>query len=283
MHLWVIFIILYGIFKGLREPIKKNALTKNGVLETLFLYTFFGFLMCIPFSPDAFSIKPEYLFYVFIKSAVIFIAWIAAFWAVKKLPVSFYGIVDMSRVVFSTLLGVAVLKESLTVKGVTGLILVIIGIYMLNAGKKSSGEKIKTKYVLMTFLSCALNAVSGTMDKVLMSTGEITSSQLQFWFMLMLSALYFVYIYAKGERINYKTGFKNPGIYIISALLIFGDRLLFIANADPQSKVTLMTIIKQSSVIVTILSGWLIYKEKNILYKFVCAAVTISGILIAAL
>ena len=283
MQMWVVLIALYGIFKGLREPVKKKALEKNGVLETLFLYVFFGFVMCIPFSPDAFEIPPKYIGFIFIKSAVIFVAWIASFMSVKKLPVSLYGILDTSRVIFSTLFGIILLGESITPQSGTGLLLVVIGLYLVNAKKSGETAGGGMKYVWITLLSCALNAISGTMDKMLMSTGEITSSQLQFWFMLLLSVMYFVYIKARGERINFHTGLKNTGIYIISALLILGDRMLFVANRDPRSMVTVMTLIKQCSVPVTIISGMLVYKEKHILYKLFCAVIIIAGILIATL
>lgn len=283
MHYWIFFIILYGLFKGLREPIKKKALEKTGLLDTLFLYTFIGFIFTIPISKDVFSITPRYFVFVFIKSFVIFTAWILSFLSVKKLPVSIYGVMDMSRVLFSTLMGVAILGESLTLNGIIGLILVVIGLLMLNMKKSGESTEIKMKYILTTLLACALNAVSGTMDKILMSTGEITSSQLQFWFMLLLSAMYFVYIHAKGGRIDFKNGLKTPGIYVISALLIFGDKLLFIANSDPESKVTVMTLIKQCSVIVTIIAGKLVYKEKNIIYKTICAAIVVAGILTAVI
>ncbi len=283
MELWIIFIILYGVFKGLREPIKKKALEKNGVLETLFLYVFLGFLMCIPFSGDALLIQPKFLVIILIKSSVIFAAWIAAFISVKKLPVSLYGIMDTSRVIFSTLLGILILGEALTAKGTVGLLLVVVGIYLVNTKKSGERAEIKIKYLLAMFISCALNAVSGTIDKIVMMTGEITSSQLQFWFMLLLSLMYYIYIRSRGEKVNFRTGLKNPCIYLMSGLLIFGDRLLFMANSDPASKVTLMTVIKQSSVVVTILSGMIIYKEKNILFKLMCAAIVIAGILMVVL
>ncbi len=283
MQMWVVLIALYGIFKGLRDPVKKKALEKNGVLETLFLYVLFGFLMCIPFSPDAFEIPPKYIGFIFIKSAVVFVAWTASFVSVKKLPVSLYGILDTSRVIFSILFGVILLGESITLQSGSGLLLVVAGLYMVNAKKGGDTAGDGMKYVWITLLSCVFNAVSGTMDKMLMSTGEITSSQLQFWFMLLLSVMYFVYIKARGERINFRTGLKNTAIYIISALLILGDRILFVANSDPRSMVTVMTLIKQCSVPVTIISGMLVYKEKNILYKLICAAIIIAGILIATL
>lgn len=281
MHYWIFFVVLYGIFKGMREPIKKKALEKTGLLDVLFLYTFIGFLFTIPISKDVFSITPKYFGLVFIKSAVIFAAWILSFLSVKKLPVSVYGVMDMSRVLFSTFMGVFVLGETLTLKGSVGLVLVVLGLFLLNLKKDGENVETRMKYIWITLLSCALNAVSGTMDKAMMSTGEITTSQLQFWFMLLLSAMYFVYIHIKGGRVDFKSGLKNPGIYVISALLIFGDKLLFIANSYPESRVTLMTLIKQSSVIVAIISGKLIYKEKNILYKTMCAAVVIAGILTA--
>lgn len=281
MQTWVIYIVLYGLLKGMREPIKKKALESIGVLDSLFLYTFIGFLFTIPISHNVFAIAPKYIAFILLKSGVIFAAWIAAFASVKKLPVSLYGLVDMSRVIFSTILGVFVLGEALTVQGIFGLLLVVTGLYLANAKKDGSDEPFRLKYIWLTLLSCALNAVSGTLDKFLMATGEITSSQLQFWFMLTLSAMYFIYIHATGGKIDYKAGFTNPRIYILSALLIFGDKLLFIANADPQSKVTVMTLIKQCSVIVTILAGKFLYREKHILYRCVCAAIVIFGIFLA--
>ena len=69
----------------------------------------------------------------------------------------------------------------------------------------------------------------------------------------------------------------------MSVSLIVGDKLLFEANANPASEVTVMTIIKQSAVIVTVLTGWLIFKEKHILYKMMCAGIVLSGIFIALL
>ena len=69
----------------------------------------------------------------------------------------------------------------------------------------------------------------------------------------------------------------------MSLSLVVGDRLLFEANASPSSEVTVMTIIKQSSVIVTVLLGWLIYKEKNIAYKLFCCLIVLAGISTAIL
>ena len=69
----------------------------------------------------------------------------------------------------------------------------------------------------------------------------------------------------------------------MSLSLVFGDRLLFTANAMPESQVTIMTVIKQSSVIITVLTGWIFFKEKNILFKIMCCGIILCGIFISIL
>jgi len=283
MKLWIIFILLYGILKGAREPIKKGVLKDVGVLTALFVYTFVGFLMSAPTAVGVFSVTPFAFLLVVIKSFVIFVAWILAFLAIKKVPVSVYGLCDMSRVIFSTLLGVFFLGESLTGKGILSLILVVAGLYFENANKSAENENYQMKYIWIIFAECFLNAVSGTMDKYIMSTGEITSSALQFWFMLLLSVFYLGYILIKREKLELKKAFTNPWLYVLSFSLILGDRMLFIANADPESQVTIMTLVKQSSAVVTIILGKLIYKEKNIIRKLICAGVILVGITLAVI
>jgi len=44
-----------------------------------------------------------------------------------------------------------------------------------------------------------------------------------------------------------------------------------------------MTLLEQAGCVVTILAGKFLFKEKNIAYKLFCAAVIITGIVIAVL
>ena len=279
-NLWIIFIFIYSFLKGSREGMKKAALRKSSSSEILFFYTLIGFILTIPFSKEAFSLAPIYIFYVFLKSAVVCTAWIFAFIAIDKMSVSLYGITDLSRMVFSTLLGVVVLGESFTLPKAIGVLLVITGLMLANLKKTSSGTKEITLPVLIAvLLNCFLNAVSGTMDKVLMQ--YMLSSQLQFWFMLFTTVIYGAVLLVRREKISIKTLKTNYWVPLMSLSLIIGDRLLFEANKSPLSEVTVMTVIKQSSVIVTVLTGWLVFKEKHILYKMMCTLIVLSGIFIA--
>lgn len=281
---WMLLVLLYGVCKGVREIVKKKSLEKSTIMEVLFLYTFLSLLMVVPDIGNAGGVDAKLIFLIAIKSFIIFLAWICSFKAIEKLPISFYGIIDLSRVLFATLLGVFVLGEVLSFYQKVGLVLVLTGLLMLKRkklGKNIELEDIEVRYVVLAIISCLLNAVSGLMDKLLMK--EVTSSQLQFWYMLFLVLYYVLYIMISKTKIRWNMVWKNYWIWILSLLFVIADRALFVANGMEESRVTVMTLIKQSSCIVTILAGKFIFKEKNIGYKLLCAAIIVGGIIIAVL
>ena len=283
MGMWIGLVAFYGLAKGARDALKKKALQQSSLMEVLFFHTALAFLMTIPFSHNVFGIPPIYHLWVFIKSFVVFIAWIFAFSSIKKMPVSFYGIMDSARMIFSTVLALLFLNESMTIPKGVGLMLVLCGIVIVNLGNHNTDERVKTKYLILSLASCLLNAISGFMDKKLLGAGDIDSSQLQFWYMLYMTALYGAYILARRVPLRLSTLKTNYWIIILSVLFVAADRALFIANEDPQSQVTVMTLIKQSSVVITVLTGKLFFKEKHILKRSICAAIVIAGICVATL
>lgn len=296
---WILLVLFYGLSKGAREVMKKKALQKNSVIEVLFVYTLLSFVFVAPTAGQAMGLEGKWLFWIAVKSFVIFIAWIVSFKAIEKMPISIYGVLDLSRVLFSTFLGVMVLKEQMTVYRVIGLMFVLLGLIMLKYKKKPKVRLAETEalavapdtvkktdtvaviYVLFALLSCILNAVSGTMDKILMK--HMTTTQLQFWYMLFLVVYYLIYVLAVKAKLNWKTLFKNYWIIALSVLFVLADKALFIANGIEESQVTVMTLIKQSGCIMTILGGKFVFHEKNIGYKLMCAGIVIAGIVIGVI
>ena len=277
-NLWILLVFIYALMKGGREGMKKAALKRSGANEILFFYTLFAWILCLPFSGGAFEISGIYIFYSFIKAAVCCGAWLCSLLALKKMSVSLYGVMDLSRVVFSTLLGVVALGEDFTLPKAIGVCVVILGLTLVNLKKSGSNDKMTLGIFIVAMMNCFLNAVSGAMDKVLMK--DMEAGQLQFWFMLFMVLIYGAVLLIRREKVSFKNIKSNYWVHLMSISLMVGDRLLFVANAAPESQVTLMTLIKQSAVIVSILTGWLIFKEKNILYKLMCAAIVITGIII---
>lgn len=280
---WMLLVLVYGLTKGAREIVKKKCLERNSVVEVLFFYTLIGFILVVamPGREEALSVDYSLMPYIVIKSFVIFLAWILSFKAIKTMPVSMYGVLDMSRVIFATLLGTFILHEVWSVGQMIGLPLVLIGLFMLRLikGKKDVEEKVSVKTIIFALLSCALNAFSGFLDKVLMK--DVTSTQLQIWYMLFLVIFYGIYLLFSRTKIQWKVILKNYWIPLLAIMFVIADKCLFIANGYPESKVTVMTLIKQSSCFVTIALGRIVYKEKNILKKSICAGIVLIGILVA--
>lgn len=298
--IWMLLVLLYGLLKGSREIAKKLAMNKNSVMEVLVVYTILSFIFVIPQAQKAGGLEPKFYGLIAIKSFCIFIAWICSFRSLKKLPVSLYGILDLSRVLFATFFGVALLDEVLSPYQISGLIIVCSGLLLLKFKppflrkifkiEENSSTKLPLAsensitnvypawiYVAMALISCLLNAVSGFMDKVLMK--DISSSQLQFWYMFFLVIYYLIYILITREKIGLSV-FKNIWVWILAVMFVIGDKALFIANGMADSRITIMTLIKQSGCIVTIIGGKFIFKEKNTAYRFFCAAVIICGIVL---
>ena len=284
---WILLVLAYGIIKGLREIFKKKALETSSTIEVLFLYTFISFLLVTPEIVHAGGVPAGTMIFIAVKSFVIFVAWMAGFTAVRNMPVGLYGVLDQARVVFSTLLGVIVLQEVMDLPRIIGLVLVIVGLVMLKFVPGGKNEAAPAKcapiFIVLTMLSCFLNALSGLFDKILMSREDLTDGQLQFWYMLFLVIYYLLYILIRRPGVDWKGALKNKWIWILAILFVIADRCLFIANGYPESKVTVMTLIKQSCCVVTIIGGRIVFKEKNIGYKLLCAGVVIAGIVVTVI
>lgn len=279
--MWIALVGVYGILKGIRDIIKKKALEKNSAMEVLFFYTFISFLFVLPETKNALGMDFHYVGFIMIKSAIIFEAWICSFKAIKRLPIGFYGIMDMSRVIFATALGALVLGEVLTGHKIVGMSLVLIGLLFVNLGPKNTLERTKPIYIILVLISCLCNAVSELLDKMLMQS--ISSGQLQFWYLFFMVVLYLGYMLVTRTKISWRTLYKNYWIIILSILFVIGDKALFIACSYENSTVVAMTLIKQCSVLITIIGGRIVFKEKRTLYKLMCAAVIIAGIVFAVI
>lgn len=281
--MWIAQAALYGVLKGGRDVMKKLALKKSSIIEVLFFYTLLSLVLLLPDTKEAIGIfngSGIYLPFIFIKSAIIYIAWTCSFKAIEKLPIGFYGLMDMSRVVITSLLSIILFGEAITLGKAIGMILVIDGLVMLNVSKNSfGGENVKLRYIILTLASCFANSCSEIFDKWFMrpETG-ITPAQLQFWYMLFLTVLYLLHIIIKRIKIDWRMIYKNYWLILLAVMFVIGDRALF--NANRVGDVIPLTLLKKGAVIITILGGKFVFKERNTVFKLLCAVVVICGIIV---
>jgi drug/metabolite transporter (DMT)-like permease len=285
--MWIVLVLIYGILKGVRDIAKKKALTLNGVVEVLFVYTALAFIFTVPTSGHVGGVPTKELLLIAFKAFIIFVAFLCSFYAIEKMPVSLYGVIDLSRMMFAMILGVFVLKETLGMYQIIALILIAGGLLLLKykpkAKREDKSENVAGYLYILAFISTFLNAVSGMLDKVLMRTGNVSSGQLQFWYMLFMVIYYGLYVLITRTKVNFRSVLKNPYVWLISILFVVADRCLFMANGYADSRVTVMTLLKQVCCIVTIAGGKFIFKEKDTLKRFICAMIIIAGIVAASI
>lgn len=280
--MWIFLVALYGVIKGARDIMKKKSLQISSPIEVLFFYTLLSFLIILPGAKTALAMDMHYMGYIAVKSFIIFVGWMCGYKAMSKMPVSLYGVMDMSRVIFAALLGVMILGEEFTAAKTVGMLLVLVGLLLVNVKRDGTMKKAAdAKIIAMMLVCCLCNAVSEILDKFLMP--KMDSTQLQFWYMLYLVLFYLAYIVVTRTKVSIKCLKKNYWIWICAILFVIGDKALFIACAEQNSTVIAMTLIKQCSVMITIWGGKIVFGEKNVLYRTLCAGIIIAGIVVALL
>lgn len=275
MSNWMLLTLIYGILSGIYFLFQKKAMMKNHSIEVFVTYVTISLIIVFFDVGNVITINPNYLLLIALKSLVLFISFVLSFKAMSKLSVSLYGVINMSRILFTTLLGIIVLNETFGRNQLIGMILICLGLLLVNIYKDDKGKNDK-KYVLILLIACIFAAISGLLDKVI-STG-VTPIELQWWFLLFLFVYTWMYVLIRKIKINFKSTFKNPWIYLYSLVFVIADRILFMANGIEDSQISIISLLKQISVIIMVLIGGKIFKEKNLRYKLLCCLIIILGL-----
>jgi uncharacterized membrane protein len=281
MEKWLIFAILYAVFNGIYNCVKKKAIEKNTVYEVLAMLSTLSFLLIATITRDAFNIDFKYLWIIIVKSLVVTLTWLFSLKAIKNLSVSVYSIIYLSNILFTIALSVLFLNETITLTLLSGIIIIIIGLILVNKISNKSGCKdARTKPIILLLISCFFSAVSSIIDKVLL--GYVNCGQLQFWYLLFSAIMFWVVLLCNKQKpkINAKALIKNYWIVLLAGVLVIADKLFFMSAEIPESKMSIITSIKQLAVIETIILGKIMFKEKNIIKKLLCAILVIAGVVL---
>lgn len=282
MQSWMTCTLIYAIFNGFFQCTKKKAVEKNSIYEVLALFSTIAFILAALTSKNVFNIGVIPLIIVFSKSVVIVISWILSLYAMRKMPISLYSVINLSRMVFSIIMSVIFLGEELTITIIIGTIIIISGLVLVNRlSSENSKKETSLKAILLLLVSCLLNSISAIIDKQILKS--ITPMQLQFWFLFFLAICYWIILLFKNKKINFINLKKNYWIFITAICLIVSDRFLFRANEIPESKVSIMTLIKQIAAIEGIILGKIFFNEKNIIKKLLCSLLIIVGIVLTVI
>lgn len=283
--MWIVLALFAAFIYGLYDTSKKAALGGNAVIVVLLLNTVFCSLILLPFlvlsyRTDVLSGTPFLVArggwhehrYILLKSLIVLSSWISGYFAYKNLPLSIAGPVNATRPVMVLLGAMAVFGERLNTYQWIGTVLALISIFMLSrTGKKEGIDFRHNRWIVLLVISAVMGAVSGLYDRYLMAPVESGGAGLDkmmvlCWYNIYQVGIMLVVLLTMWYPTRKRTApFRwRWSTLLISIFLVAGDFLYMYALSFPESKVSVVSMVKRSSVIVSFTFAALLFKEKNL-------------------
>ena len=290
--MWLGFALFSALFLGLYDVSKKQSLKDNAVIPVLWFNTLFCSLLMLPFT--LLSAKTGALdgsiFYVpaagweqhrllIIKAFIVLGSWIFGYFGMKHLPITLFGPINATRPIIVLLGGLLLFGERLNLYQWIGVIIAVISFYLLSvSGKKEGITFYKNKWVFCVIMATVLGAVSALLDKYLL--GRFNNMFVQAWSNFYQLALMTVILFTLWWPTRHRTTpfqWKWPIIFI-AVFLTLADYAYFVSLAQSASMVSIVSMIRRSSVIVSFLCGALLFHEKNLKSKVIDLLLVLLGL-----
>ena len=277
--MWLALAFVSAFFLGCYDISKKKSVNENAVIPVLFLNTLFCSLLLLPLvliskiSPDILSgtigyvpsVSIETHGYIFIKSVIVLTSWILGYFAIKHLPLTITGPINATRPVMTLLGALFIFGERLNLYQWIGVVITIISFFLLSlSGKKKGISFHRNKWILFMLLAAIAGAVSGLYDKYLMQ--RFSSTAVQYWFntyqCILMGIIMIILWYPKRKN---NTPFQwRWSIILVSVFLTIADFVYFYALTDPDAMISIVSMVRRSSVLVSFAGGVLFFHEKNL-------------------
>ena len=293
--MWMYLGLLSALFLGLHSLCKKHAVNNNEVYPVLLGTLISGFLVFLPFYVGSYY-YPDYLkelgFYIadiswenhgfiFIKSMIMAASWVLAYQALKHLPITIVTPIRSAGPFFTFIGAIFIYNEQPSFFQWIGFFLIIFSVFLYSKiGKKEGIVFKKNKWIYAIIGATFLGACSGLYDKFLIQSLTLTPQTLQFWFcwytiIILLFILSITFFPNKEKRKNFKFRWS---IIAVGVLLQTADYFYFKALQDPDALIMLLSAIKRSQLIIAVVIGGLIFKEKNKRKKLIPLAGILIGV-----
>lgn len=288
--MWLILAFLSAALLGFYDVFKKKSLKENAVIPVLTLNTLFSSLIFLPFiilsaqgylSEDSLFYTHQYGWaehkYILLKSLIVLASWLFAYFGLKHLPLTIVGPINATRPVMVLIGAMTFFSERLNLWQWVGVIIAMIGLYMLSRSSKKEGIDFKhNKWIIFVVLANVLGAVSGLYDKFLMASPEnggvgLDKLAVQSWytfyqFFLMLAMLALLWWPLRKETTPFRWDWC---IILISIFLSAADFAYFYALGLDGAMISIVSMVRRGSVVVSFLFGAMVFHEKNLKSKVV--------------
>ena len=298
--MWLILAFFSAAFLGIYDSLKKKALKDNAVIPILFLNTLFSSLIFLPFivlsaSTDVLNNTVflvgsggwEVHKYVVLKALIVLSSWILGYFGMKHLPLTIVGPINATRPVMVLVGALLVFGERLNLWQWAGVLLAVCSFFLLSKSGKKEGIDFKHDHWIYMIVGAAmLGALSGLYDKYLMAPvaeGGVGLDRMlvQSWYniyqCLMMGAMLLLLWWPKHQQ---TTPFHwDWAIIGVSLFLSTADFMYFYALSLPSAMISIVSMIRRGSVVVSFIFGALFFREKNLKAKAFDLALVLLGML----
>ena len=293
--MWLALAFISATFLGFYDTSKKASLKDNAVLPVLFLNTVFSTLIFSPFLLDYIggfgwftdtfldtasgaesSLQAHLL--VVLKAFIVLSSWICGYFGLKHLPLTIVGPINATRPVIVLVGAMLIFGERLNAYQWIGVLISLSSIFLMSrAGKKENIDFRSNRWIWCVAAATLLGAVSGLYDKHIMKS--LSPMFVQSWFnlyqMIIMAVVCALMWYPRRHQ---TTPFHwSRAIPLISIFICLADFAYFTSLNDPDSMISVVSLVRRSSVIISFLCGVILFKERNIKAKVLDLALLLAG------
>lgn len=298
--MWLFLAFMSAVLLGCYDSFKKNALKANAVIPVLTLNTLFSSLIFLPFIvlSGTSNVLDTTIFhvgsggwdvhkYIVLKSLIVLSSWVLGYFGMKHLPLTIVGPINATRPVMVLVGALLVFGERLNVWQWIGVLLAVASFLLLSRSGKKEGIDFKhDHWIYMIVGAAVLGALSGLYDKYLMAPVEeggvgLDRMMVQSWYniyqLLMMTAMLFLLWWPKHKE---TTPFHwSWSILGVSLFLSAADFMYFYSLSLPSAMISIVSMVRRGSVVVSFLFGALFFHEKNLRAKAFDLALVLLGML----
>lgn len=291
--MWLQLAFLSAALLGLYDVAKKKAVRDNSVPQVLLLNTLFSTLFFLPaiisgsmslgwFEGTLFDIAPmgahQHLL-VMVKAAITLSSWLFGYVGIKHLPITIVGPINATRPVIVLLGAFLIFGERLNLMQWIGVLLALLSLFLLSrAGKKEGIDFVRDRWILCVAAAALLGAVSGLYDRHIL--GQIEPLAVQSWFCVYQVVMMGVIVAILSLTNRLTTPFRwSWAIPMISIFLTAADMAYFVALSQPEAMVSVVSMVRRSSVVVSFACGALLFGERNLRSKAIDLVFILVGMI----
>ncbi len=284
--MWILFAFVSATLLGFYDVFKKQSLRDNAVLTVLLLNCLFSSIIFLPMIWYAPFGGWEVQKYIVLKAFIVLSSWICGYYAMKHLPLTIVGPVNASRPMLVLLGAMSIFGERLNLFQWTGVLLALSSFLLLKLGGKKEGiDFMRNRWALCLIAAALLGACSGLYDKYLMSSPEegglgLNRLTVQSYFNFYQLAIMLVVVMLERWKGQSETSFKwRWTIPFISLFICAADLAYFYSLSLDDAMISVVSMVRRGSVIVSFMMGAFLFHEKNLKSKAVDLVLVLLGML----